>query len=230
MGERTGLPESPDSPLKAVLFDLDGTLIDSEPLAARAAEEILARFSQKLTQEEVAWMVGRSWRAIYEGVYAPRQLPLNEEEFTAEVNQIYRRLIGESCPVLPGAVTSVRWLADRFPLAIVSGSNREEIEFILKAIDLRQHFGLIISNADYRLSKPSPDPYLSALRKINQPPEACLAIEDSAAGIASARGAGLKVVAISAANHTGADLGDADLVLPYLSRLDDRHLRDLFGG
>jgi HAD superfamily hydrolase (TIGR01509 family) len=118
------------------------------------------------------------------------------EEISAEVvrrlEEIYRREL----PLLPGAVETVRALAERWPLGLASSSNRELIDLVLEESGLAPLFAATVSSEEVERGKPAPDVYLEAARRLDAPPEACVAVEDSAAGIRSAHAAGMRVIAV----------------------------------
>ncbi len=202
----------------AVLFDLDGTLVDSEPVAISAAEEVLGFYGLGLSAEEKEWMIGRSWPDIYEKVFGSKGLPLNRADFTRRVNRVYNQMLKASVPVVPGAVDCVRSLAGMgIRMAVVSGSDRAQIEFMLGILGLDGVFEVIVGNEDYDSGKPEPMPYEVGLERLGlgESRHRCVAVEDSSAGIASARAAGLKVVGVSFAS-AGQDLSGADIVVRTL--------------
>jgi len=118
------------------------------------------------------------------------------EEISAEVvrrlEEIYRREL----PLVPGAVESVRALADRWPLGLASSSNRELIDLVLEESGLAPLFAATVSSEEVERGKPAPDVYLEAARRLDVPAAGCVAVEDSAAGIRSAHAAGMRVVAV----------------------------------
>jgi HAD superfamily hydrolase (TIGR01509 family) len=123
-------------------------------------------------------------------------LPEPPEEISAEVVRRLEERYRSELPLLPGAVDAVRSAAERWPLALASSSNRELIDLVLETSRLAPLFAATVSSEEVERGKPSPNVYLEAARRLGVPPAAVVAIEDSAAGIASARAAGMAVVAI----------------------------------
>jgi len=123
-------------------------------------------------------------------------------------------------PALPGAVEAVKSTQKRGKLALVTGSTKRQALAVLDAIGLKTMFQAIISCDLYERGKPHPEPYLKAAKRLGATPAKCLAIEDSPAGIASAKAAGIKVVAIRAGNQGKADTSDAHLELASLVDFD----------
>jgi HAD superfamily hydrolase (TIGR01509 family) len=124
------------------------------------------------------------------------RLPLEPAEISAEVVRLVEERYRRDLPLLPGADRAVQRLAGRWPLGLASSSNREIIDLVLSLTGWADLFSSTVSSEEVQRGKPSPDVYLEAARKLGAPPEACVAIEDSSAGIRSAHAAGLAVVAI----------------------------------
>jgi len=124
-------------------------------------------------------------------------------------------------PVLPGAVETVEGLAQRWPLAVASSSNRPLIERVLELLGVAAAFSAIVSSEEVTRGKPAPDVYLEAASRLGVEAAACAAVEDSSNGLLSARAAGMRVVAIPSASYPPAEdaLAGADVVLRDLSEL-----------
>ena len=216
--------------LGAVLFDLDGTLVDSERQNAESVARVLSRRGREMTAEEREFVVGHGWQEIYQRLVADGgvDLPLIELQRLAAVE---RELLveDEGLHVLPGAVELVRHLGASYPAAIVSGSSRAEIAMCLRALDLAKVIPWFVGAEDTERGKPAPDGYLAASRHLGVDPARCLVLEDSTAGIRAARTAGMKVVGVRAGNFAGQVQSDADLVVDTLHQIDDALLSTLFG-
>jgi HAD superfamily hydrolase (TIGR01509 family) len=205
----------------AVIFDMDGVLIDSEQIWDEVREELARERGGRWHQRAQADMMGMSsteWSRYMHDVIG---LPEPPEEINKEV---VRRLLArykESLPLLPGAVEAVERLAKRWPLDLASSSNREVIDAVLEQAGIAHLFRATVSSEDVEHGKPAPDVYLEAARRLGVDPTSCAAIEDSQNGIRSARAAGMRVIAIPNPHYPPSEdtLALADVVLKSLDEL-----------
>ena len=208
----------------AVLFDMDGTIVDREPLAAQALIDACATANWVLDDDQVDAVFGRAWQDVYRELDIEAQTGWSEGRFIALVIVSAEALVvaGFPVPALAGAAELVHALVDRdVPLAVVTGSTRREVEATLGPIGLLERFTVVVAAEDYGRGKPAPEGYVAAVRALGASPSRSVAIEDSRAGVTAARAAGLRVVGTAAAHHDGAsnhqDLSTADLVVPGLA-------------
>lgn len=196
--------------INTILFDLDGTIIDSEPAALQSILDCTQAWGVPVTKEDAASVAGKKWEVAFDLLYAKHQMPLPQEEASRLIVARYKELVHSSLQVVPGSVAAVQDFAKHFQLAVVSGSLRSDIFWALEHLKIIQHFQHILGSEDYPLSKPAPDGYLKAIKLFGADPKHTLIFEDSAPGIASAQAAGVKVVAITSTNHYGHDQSTAD--------------------
>jgi beta-phosphoglucomutase-like phosphatase (HAD superfamily) len=206
--------------MRACLFDLDGTLVDTERENAASIEVVLAERGRPMTEEERLFVVGHGWREIYEHLRAAGGVDLSFDELKERAARAKEEMVTRSgLRTVAGAVEFVRAAARATGgrCAVVSGSSRREIDFCLRTLGLAPQGAagdgevrLFVGAEDVPRGKPAPDGYLLAAQRLKVDPGACLVFEDSAAGIAAARAAGMRCVAISAANFAGEDQGAAD--------------------
>jgi beta-phosphoglucomutase len=221
--------------LRAAVFDFDGVIVDSEPLHFRSLSEALASEGVVITREEywehlLAYDDAGSIRRAFER----RGEPLERDRLVRverRKTERFAELIPE-IPVFPGAREVIGALAARMPLAIASGARREEIEAILGGIGLRGAFVDVVGAQDAVRTKPDPAPYLEAARRLaarvnGLVPQECVAFEDSVPGVASALGAGMKVVAV-AQSYPAPKLRSAHRVVDSLAALEPASLGALF--
>ncbi|HSL96074.1 MAG TPA: HAD family phosphatase [Thermoleophilia bacterium] len=205
-----------------VVFDMDGVLLDSEPLWHEVRRGFVAEHGGAWGEDDQRAVMGDNSRQWAEYIRRRFAVPLGEEAIIAEVARRLRALYSAGDPpVLPGAPEAVAALAERWPLAVASSSPPEVIIAALGAAGLDAHFGVRVSSDDVAVGKPAPDVYLEACRRLGVTPAAAVAIEDSANGLRAAAAAGLVVVAVpSPAFAPGAEaLAGADVVLESLDEL-----------
>lgn len=195
---------------RAILFDMDGTIIDTERTAALALRECLKPFHITLSAEDGDAVTGRKWEFGIEILfdrYGPafRAQGVTPESFLKTVVDHHRRHLESlpSLPAIPGAFAAVHALAKQLPVALVSGSQRREIEWAMGQGGVLDLFQFILGAEDYTRSKPAPDGYLAALKRLGVAPADALVFEDSEAGIGSGLAAGMTVVAVTYAGHAG---------------------------
>ena len=193
----------------AVLFDLDGLLIDSEPLWARAEATVVEARGGRLTHEDRLATIGRSVDASL-AIYAERLgMPAASiGDLRAELLHTVRRLVATEGQIRPGAAELVDRLADRLPLAVASNSDGEIVALALERIGLGGRFAAVVSAENVARPKPAPDVYLEACRRLGVAPSAALGFEDSPAGIDALHGAGAAAVGVRADGPFGLDAAD----------------------
>jgi HAD superfamily hydrolase (TIGR01509 family) len=222
--------------LRAVVFDFDGVIVDSEPLHFRSLHDALASEGVEITREEywahlLAYDDRGSIRHAFERHNEPLE-PARLERVEERKIERFAELIPE-IGVFPGARELIDALAASLPLAIASGARREEIEAILAGIGLRSSFRAVVGAQDAARTKPDPAPYLEAARQLADhaggtlAPSECVAFEDSVPGLMSALGAGMKVVGV-AHSFPAVKLQSAHRVVESLRALEPASLGALF--
>lgn len=182
--------------IAAVVFDMDGVLVESEQLWDQARREVVSEQGGRWKDEATGAMQGTSspeWAG-----YLHDQLGVALEPDRI-IDLVVEKLFAhyeDELPLLPGAKEAVARLGARWRLGVASSSNRVVIERVLDVAGLRSAFEVILSSEEVRRGKPAPDVYLEAARRLGCPPPECVAVEDSANGIRAAAGAGLRVIAI----------------------------------
>lgn len=207
--------------IRGFLFDLDGTLVDSERETAEAMARALSRGQGiTITPYDRDFIVGRSWIAIYDSLAARYpQLTWSREETIAQTAVLRDEVFAElGVTVLPGARQVLGWTQDK-PRALVTGSSRVEVAQVLSRIGPEAGFAVIVAAEDVTRSKPAPDGYRAAMAALGLRPAECLVVEDSVAGIEAGRSAGCLVVACRAGNFAGWDQSGAHRVIDTLDEL-----------
>jgi HAD superfamily hydrolase (TIGR01509 family) len=213
--------------IEAVVFDLDGVLLDSEQVwdevREALAQERGGRWSDR-AQREMMGMSSPEWSRYMHEVVGLRESP---EEISDEVVRRLLERYRASLPLLPGAVEAVRRLAAERPLGLASSSNRPVIEAFLDAADVRELFAATASSEEVARGKPAPDVFLEAARRLGVAAGRFAAVEDSANGLRAAKAAGMRVVAIPNPHYPPPDeaLRLADTVLASLAELTSAAVR-----
>lgn len=221
----------------AVILDFDGVIADSEPLHFRAFQEVLQERGLALSAADYyAHYLGFNDEDAFVAIAAAAGRSFSRADVAALLAEKARRmkaLLAGPEVLFPGAEAAVRALAREVPLAIASGARRDEIELVLDARGLTGCFAAIVASGETPRSKPAPDPYVRALDRLRArgllPAGAdaarhSVAVEDSRWGVESARGAGLRCIAVTT-SYPPAELAGADAVVENLSRVSPALLR-----
>ena len=205
-----------DKKIKAVVFDMDGTLVDTETVASKAITEVCASWGVNVQPKDAAEVAGKKWEVAFDLIYSRYQFPVAKEEAGKIIIEHFRKKTAENLPTIPGAAEAVKLFASRGPIALVSGSHRREIFFALDKLGVRDLFSEILGAEDYAQSKPSPDGYLKCFKNLGVTGKEVLIFEDSLPGIQSAVSSGAIVAAITSTNYFGHDQSAAHLRIKNL--------------
>lgn len=208
--------------VKAAIFDLDGTLMDSEVLWVEATELYLNDRGHAISHEEALTIVyGRSWRDIYEDVIGRfPEIDESMDEMEESLRTYLLRLREGRDIVIGGSVACLRRLAAEMPVCIVSGSPREDIERAVELMGLQEDLSFVLGADDYGAGKPDPGCFLLAAETLGISPAACVVFEDSEAGVTAAKAAGMQCVALARPGLPEQDVSNADLVVSDLVHVD----------
>jgi HAD superfamily hydrolase (TIGR01509 family) len=207
--------------IEAVVFDLDGVLVDSEQVWDEARQELARERGGRWHERASRDMMGMSspeWSRYMHDVIGVADPP---EKISAEVVGRLEELYRRELPLVDGAVAAVERLAARWPLGLASSSNRELIDLVLELSGLARFFRATVSSEEVARGKPAPDVYLEAAKRLGAVPGRCAAVEDSENGIRSAKAAGMRVLAIPNPRYPPTEdaLAEADAVLGSLAEL-----------
>jgi HAD superfamily hydrolase (TIGR01509 family) len=214
--------------LSAILFDLDGTIIDTELNAAKTVQFCFARWGVTVQKEDAHFVTGRTWEIAIDFLTQKYKLPVARDEALNVILIEYRRSIEKHLEVVPGSVDAIHALSQRYPLALVSGSRRADIVWSLTQLGVHSCFQFVLGAEDYPKSKPAPDGYLKALKLLGVEAKNTLIFEDSEAGISSGLAAGARVVAVTGTNHFNQDVSSAHHSIPDLTGVDAEWAENIF--
>ena len=207
--------------IEAVVFDLDGILIDSEhvwdEVRQQLAEERGGRWNENASRDMMG-MSSIEWSRYMRDVVGLTEEP---EEISAEVVRRLEDRYRRELPLIPGAEQAVESFAARWPLALASSSNRELIDLVLESSGLGRYFEASVSSEEVARGKPAPDVFLEAARRLGVEPTRCAAVEDSENGILAAKAAGMRTIAIPNPHYPPHEdaLAAADVVLASIEEL-----------
>ncbi|MCD5397697.1 HAD family phosphatase [candidate division NPL-UPA2 bacterium] len=199
----------------AVIFDLDGVIIDSEPLHKRAWKAVFEEKGIILKGEELAESVGTTDRFLLKKIIRENNLEPDQEKWYEKKREKYNVLLKNNLQAFPGAISLIKKLSERHSLALASSAWRKNIKFVLNKLRLTEYFKVVIGREDVGNHKPNPDVYLLAGERLALPFHKCIVIEDSLAGIRAAKKAGMKCIAI-ANSFPPERLKETDLVVNTL--------------
>ena len=207
---------------QAFLFDLDGTLVDSERENIESVVRAARRHRVELSAEERQFVIGHSWNEIYATITRNHSLQVTMTALIAEAVEEKRALLAATgYRALPGAVGAVQRFARTSKLAVVTGASTAEARDAVAGIGIAGHLSTLVAAEDYTHGKPAPEPYQTAIARLGVDPARSIAIEDATPGILSARAAGARVIAVRAGNFAGYDLTPADVVVDTLDEVTD---------
>ena len=206
----------------AAIFDLDGVLLDTEPLYTEATEAVVVRYGKHYTAHQKRFIMGRSPLEGARWLVTELGLPISAEQYL-RARHTYLQVLFQDCPLIPGAAALVAELHRRgLRLALATSSERELCALKIRPYAWFSWFEAILCGDDPRLTraKPAPDIYCLASAELGVTPRQCLVVEDSPAGVQAGVAAGMRVVARLAAPIERADLADAEQIMTSYDQLD----------
>lgn len=205
--------------MKAVLFDLDGVLVDTEPLKARAhVETVEALGGEVLAADLYRNVIGSSGTVVREYFMDEGNIDVEHPVYKQHWHQRYEELLQTSDPTHPQTRNLLaRLLNDHYRLGLVTSSHADTVDIIARQARWIEHFDVVISGSDVEYHKPHPEPYLRTLRRLGTSLRQSVAVEDSSAGLISARRAGLSTVAVRHEYNRGTAFSEVAYVMDGLS-------------
>jgi HAD superfamily hydrolase (TIGR01509 family) len=182
--------------IKAIIFDMDGLLVDSEPVWDKARSSMAAEAGKAWNKDDHKAVMGVSTAEWVDYMIQRLELTVSPQQVQDEIVQRMLEMYRERIPYLPGAVEAVALAAQNYPTALASGSHPSLIDVVTDDVHMAGKFQVILSADEVGVGKPSPDVYLETARRLGFPPEQCLCLEDSGNGILAGLRAGMKVIAV----------------------------------
>ena len=187
----------PRHPVRAVIFDLDGTLIDSEPNYCLADQEVLARYGVPFSESDNNRYLGLSCMSMMRDLVQRHGLPVTPEALGEERNRVYLGIAEHATRVFPGMAAFLdRLVGQGIPVAVASGSTREVLRRLLPAVGLGSTFAQVVSAEEVAHGKPAPDVFLETARRLGVAPADCVVVEDAGPGVEAAHRAFMRCIAV----------------------------------
>ncbi|HSR31026.1 MAG TPA: HAD family phosphatase [Anaerolineae bacterium] len=218
--------------IEAVIFDMDGLLVDSEPVWDKARSSMAAEAGKEWNKEDHKAVMGVSTDEWVTYMIQRLELTISPQEVQDEIVQRMLAMYRERVPYLPGAIQAVTLAAEHYPTALASGSHRSLIDAVTNDPQMQGKFRVILSSDEVGVGKPAPDVYLQTARRLGFSPESCLCLEDSGNGILAGVRAGMKVVAVPDPRFSPKQeiLDQAHLVLNSLTAFSLETIKQLGAG
>ncbi|PQP81872.1 phosphatase [Paenibacillus sp. PCH8] len=217
-----GLGVTHDHPIQAVIFDMDGVLIDSEPIYFEIERSSFAHFGAMMTDEEHHSYVGVTLESMWQQVLDKHQLTTSMEDILAyhQHNVMKTMLAHPNLKAMPHVERWLSWLHEQhIPIAVASSSPRALIDLIMDKTGLGRYFELRMTGEEVALGKPAPDIFLVTAEMIGASPSNCLVIEDSRNGVQAAKSAGMRCIGYRNPGSGNQDLSKADLQISSYDEL-----------
>ena len=229
MGRRNNLETVTYVRRRAVLWDMDGTIVNSLPFHKLAWIETFKNRGKNFTDEDFKWANGRRNEEIIPHFMG--KMSLEEVKAIADEKEAtFRRFVKENIKALPGVVELIQSLAAaKIQLALVSSTPKENIELITEKLGIKKYFSLFINGHDVKEGKPSPQAFLLAAKKLGVAPKNCVVMEDAVVGVQAAKRAGMHCIAI-ANTYTRKDLSVADIGVDSLAEITMKTIEELLAS
>ncbi len=214
--------------IKGVIFDMDGVIIDSEPLHEYCEKQVLKRYNISVTKnvyEKVKGMRDEDAFIFYVRYF---KMNVNPEVLVAKKMEIYTKMLKKKLRIYPGFKQLAKQCKRKFKVGLATSSSKQSVSLILKHFDIKHYFDAMVTAEDVRLGKPYPDPYIKAAEKLHIKANQCLVIEDTIHGITAAKTAGAKCIAVSNTFHKKRlRETSADHIVESLSKLSIDEIKKL---
>ena len=214
--------------MKAVIFDMDGVIIDSEPVHFEVEQALIEKLGGKLETQEHEKFVGTTDYYMWNKLKNKFDFEPSVEEIIEMKKQMFLEKIDQIKLMNNCKKLIVNLYKKGYPLAIASSNNRITVDKVIKKFDLGKYMKFVISGEEVNEGKPNPEIFLTAAKKMHILPEDCLVIEDAHNGVKAAKAAGMKCVGLKNLEHGNQNLTESDLIVNSLDELNLTTLKELF--
>ena len=210
--------------IKAVIFDMDGTLADSEPLHEKAERLMMDSLGLKVSESEHKSFVGSTDRHMWASLKEKHCLAFSLDELIRMKQKKYLEVLDENVRPMPGVLNLLSDLQGKIPIGLASSATIHEINLVIDSLSIRKYFKAIVSGDEVKNSKPSPDIFLEAARRLEVSPNDCLVVEDSLNGVIAGKLAGMKTLAVPNTRTQHMDFSCADYKITSLEYFEKKFL------
>ncbi len=213
--------------IKAILFDMNGVIIDDEHIHKKAFGETVKKFGISLSHEDyIECCAGKADRQGYIDIENKFNVDLPIENLLKEKAQMYLKLFPKNKVSYEGVIDLIKKLSKEYLVALTSSSSRAEVDLIIEEFGIADDFVITISGGDVNIGKPDPEPYIKTAQILQVKPNECVVIEDSVSGIKSAKDAGCYCIAITT-THMRNELQDADIIVDKFEEIDENLINNI---
>ncbi|MFB3897456.1 MAG: HAD family hydrolase [bacterium] len=206
--------------IQAVIFDMDGILIDSEPLQMIAINQVMAQWQVQLTDREFQKMIGRKLADDFKTMQRKYSIPVDYATFAKQKKEAYHSILEQNLIEMPGLSPLLsRLLSAQLRLAVASSSVRADVTMVLNGLQITDKFEVIASGDEVQEGKPNPALFLLAAQRLQVPVADCVAIEDSNPGLRAAKDAGMKCIVVPHQHTRHQDFSRADVIVKSLDEI-----------
>lgn len=217
--------------IKGVIYDIDDLMVNSNPLHAEATEVVFKKIGHsldELPEQMLKSFIGMRIVDILQEIIGYFKLDISFDDLYKERTDIFLKLAQEKLEIMPGLYRSLDLFRNnKYSIAVTSSGTKEYINLVLEKFNIKDYFKIIISGDDVKKGKPDPESYLLASKQLGLLPQECLVLEDATTGIAAAKGAGCKCMAIKNLNTPPQDHSKADRVINSLEEINLEILKSL---
>ena len=214
--------------MKAIIFDMDGVIIDSEPLHFKIEKELIRELGVEITNEEHNSFVGTTEYHMFSIIKEKYQIEFPIEEMIEKKKEMFIENLDQVPLVENFKAFLLTMHKAGYPMALASSNNKRVIGAVAEKFDLKDYIKVFVSADDVKRGKPDPEIFLTAAEKLGIPPASCLVIEDARNGVKAAKAAGMRCIGLQNLNSGNQDLSEADLVIGNFNELNLDIIKGLF--